>query len=94
MSIEQRVHPRQPLIEETIYFCEERAGRKIERIHYQGTLLNISQGGVGMRVSHPHEHGEQIWLEGIEGKAKAQPGRVCWIKANGEESFDLGIEFY
>lgn len=89
MSREQRIHPRTELLEETIYFSEEQS----DRIHYSGTLLNISQGGVGLRASHPHAINERLWLEGLEGYNRAQPGLVRWIKELDAELFEVGIEF-
>lgn len=94
MSSEQRRHPRTELMEATIYFSEERRGQASGRTHYSGTLLNISKGGVGMRVSHPHPINELLWLEGLEGINRPQPGGVKWIKECGAEEFELGIEFY
>lgn len=94
MSHEQRLHPRTGLQEETIYFTEERRGYSNERIHYSGMLINISKGGIGLRASHPHGLNELLWFEGLEGISKAQPASVKWIKANGEEDFELGVEFF
>lgn len=94
MSSEQRIHPRTEFVEETIYFSEQRHGHESERIHYSGTLVNISKGGAGMKVSHPHQIDEEIWLEGLEGFHKAQPGTVKWIKEHDEESFEIGVQFF
>lgn len=94
MSSEQRIHTRTDLMEETIYFSENRRGHDSERIHYSGTLVNLSKGGAGMKVSHPHNINEELWLEGLEGFRKAQPGTVKWIKEHNEESFEIGVQFF
>ncbi len=94
MSSEQRIHPRTEFMEETIYFSEQHSGDKKERIHYSGTLVNLSKGGVGMKVSHPHQINEEICIEGLEGFRNAQPGTVKWIKEHNEESFEIGVQFF
>ncbi len=94
MSSEQRLHPRVDFVEETIYFSEQRNRHKSERIHYSGTLFNLSKGGAGIRVSHPHQIDEEIWLEGLEGFTKAQPGTVKWVKEHNEEEFEIGVQFF
>ena len=95
MSNEQRVHPRTAIYEEIIYFSKHQGGHEIERIHYYGTLINISKGGVGMKVNLPHHINEELWFEGLEGINRAQPGTVKWLRAESDqESFEMGIEFF
>lgn len=94
MSSEQRLHPRVDYVEETIYFSEQRSRDRSERIHYSGTLVNLSKGGAGIKVSHPHTIDQELWLEGLEGFSGAQPGTVKWIKEYGEESFEIGVQFF
>ncbi len=94
MSSEQRIHPRAELIEETIYFSEQPSGHETNRIHYCGTLTNISKGGVGMKVGHPHQVNEEIWFEGLEGRHRAQSGTVKWLLEHDEENFEIGVQFF
>jgi len=95
MSSEQRTHPRTVTQEEIIYFSNLQRDYEIERIHYIGTLINISKGGVGMRVNLPHYINEELWFEGLEGISKAQPGLVRWITTDSYlENYEMGIEFF
>lgn len=94
MSNELRIHPRTELLEETIYFSEAHKGYESERIHYSGTLVNLSKGGASMRVSHPHAINEELWLEGLEGINRPQPATVKWIKECDEELFEIGVQFF
>ncbi len=94
MSSEQRIHPRTELAEETIYFREQYNGHKNERIHYSGRLVNLSKGGVGMKVNHPHQINEEICLDGLDGFNKTQVGTVKWIKEYDAESFEIGVQFF
>jgi hypothetical protein len=81
--------------EEIIYFSKHQSGYETDRIHYSGTLINISKGGVGMKVNLPHHINEELWFEGIEGINRAQPGTVKWLRAeNDQESFEMGIQFF
>ena len=100
MTIEQRLHPRIPMQEDTIYFSvistdtpQPNGNSEIDRIHYPGTITDISRGGVGMRVSSPHHLGEEIWLEGIEGNNAPRPGRIRWMSHDeGSDQFNIGIQ--
>lgn len=94
MSIDQRRFSRTPVTEDTIYFTHDNHDTDNDRIHYIGTIINISMGGIGLRSNIPHEANEELWFEGIEGYSGARPGKVRWQKdLQGKEQYELGIQF-
>jgi hypothetical protein len=92
MVVELRKHPRVATSLETIYFRDQNGEGNAERMHYFGTITNMSKGGVGLLANYPHERDEQLWLEGIGDSTIPLPGVVRWIKSN-HEKFDIGIQF-
>lgn len=98
MSIEQRKYPRIDTTDETIYFtiAQVRYGdsEQEDRIHHPGVITNTSAGGIGMRVSVPHDINEQLWLEGLEDSPAARAGTVRWVRDIDQgEHFELGLQF-
>ena len=92
MSIEKRRYPREQTLLETIYFTEHLIDDEPGRMHYPGTIVNISSGGVGMIANYPHRQDDRLWLEGI-GEAKSPIlGTVRWIDGN-ENKYHIGIQF-
>ena len=92
MDSEQRQHARIKTSLETIYFTEEGKGDDAERMHFFGTIVNMSKGGVGMTVTCPHELNEKLWLEGVGQSSSPLPGVVRWIR-NRQDKYDIGIKF-
>ncbi len=94
MSIEQRQFSRTPMSEETIYFSKDSHEQENDRVHYFGTITNISMGGLGLRVNFAHEPEEELWFEGIEGYTGARVAKVRWRKdTDNQESFEIGVQF-
>ncbi len=98
MSIDQRKYPRIAAAEDTIYFtlAQVRYGEKSDedRIHHPGMITNVSEGGIGMRVSVPHCIADQLWVEGMDEHPAARAGTVRWIRdINHGEHFELGLQF-
>lgn len=86
---EHRQYPRVHTMQDTIYFVEDDTQ---ERMHYCGTLTDLSDGGVGMDVVTPHRPHDTLWLEGIRGLGSPVAAVVRWVKACGD-SFHVGLEF-
>jgi len=94
MTTEQRRFPRTELNEETIYFLRINSAKSDERIYSPATIIDISKGGLGLRVGIPHEIDDELWLEGIDGFTGAQSARVKWVKdLTDNEMFSIGVEF-
>ncbi len=94
MSTDKRRHPRTTTHEETIYFSVLDFPPKTERIHYIGTITNISQGGVGAKVLFEHTPGEEVYFEGLNGDANARLGVVKWMRASDlSQWYEIGVEF-
>jgi len=92
MSDEKRRYPREATLMETIYFTEHLIDDEPGRMHYPGTIVNISSGGVGLVANYPHQLNERLWLEGIGEIKSPILGMVKWI--NGKESkYNIGVQF-
>lgn len=93
MSKEKRLHPRFPTSLDTIYFREDPANGN-DRMYFPGTVVNKSNGGIGMVVSFPHELSHELWLEGLGLNRDPISGSVCWItKGAAADQYHVGIEF-
>ena len=90
MDADKRQHARIDTSLETIYYTEH--GDDAERLHYFGTITNMSNGGVGMVVNCPHEINEELWLEGIEKATAPLAGLVRWV-SNHQDKYAIGIQF-
>lgn len=96
MTNDKRRHPRRPMDEDTIYYASFDTADSAERdrIHFLGTLTNISASGVGIRVLFEHQPGDQVYFEGIDGEEKPRPAVVRWLKPRDRSDwFDMGVEF-
>ncbi len=91
---EKRRHPRIATHEETIYFSILNFPPKTERIHYVGTITNISESGVGAKVLFEHTPGEEVYFEGLNGDRTPRQGVVKWMRASAQsEWYEIGVEF-
>lgn len=95
MPAEQRRFPRTSLNEESIYFLHTKTNEENnERIYSPATIVDVSEGGLGMQVGIPHEIDDQLWLEGIDGFIGVQAARVKWVQDIADkEMFYIGVEF-
>lgn len=95
MDTDKRRHARINTALETIYFKEEgeTEGDEADRMHYFGTITDMSKGGVGMTVTCPHDVNEKLWLEGIGDSSVPLPGIVRWVQSRQEEEYRIGIQF-
>jgi len=95
MSNDKRQHPRMPSSMETIYFTELSTPQGDERMYYPGTIVDKSNGGIGLEVNYQHQTDDKIWLEGLGTPEKPMPARVCWVSSNGIDTNDyrIGVEF-
>jgi len=92
MSIEKRRYPRESTLIETIYFTEHPIDDEPGRMHYPGTIVNISSGGVGLVANYPHQINDRLWMEGI-GKVKSPIlGLVRWV-SNNIDNYNMGVQF-
>ncbi len=92
MEHDQRQHTRVDLSLETIYYAEDVIGDERDRMHYFGTITNMSKGGVGMVVGSPHEVNEELWLEGIGQSPMPLAGLVRWIRSY-QGKYEMGLQF-
>lgn len=92
MDADKRQHSRIATSLETIYFTEHGDGDDAERLHYFGTIVNISKSGVGMVVNCPHEIDEELWLEGIHQAPGPLAGQVRWV-ADHQDKYAIGVQF-
>ena len=92
MSIEKRRYPRENTLMETIYFTEHLIDDEPGRMHYPGTIINISNGGVGMIANYPHQLDDRLWLEGIGEVKSPILGTVRWVNGS-ENKYSLGVQF-
>lgn len=93
MPQEKRKYPRFPTSLDTIYFREDPDNHN-DRMYFPGTIVNQSNGGVGMVVSFPHEPSHELWLEGLGLGENPIAGLVRWIvKGAAADQYHLGIQF-
>ena len=96
MHVDHRRYPRTARREQTIYHCEVDHAYETDRMHYLGTIIDISSGGVGIQASTPHQVGQQLWFEAVEGTDRVEkPAIVRWCREpdNGD-GYEIGVEFY
>lgn len=89
MSSEHRQYPREHTMLDTIYYTEDAAH---SRMHFCGTVTDLSHGGVGMDVVAAHKLNDTIWLEGVGASAKPTAAIVRWVEER-DDSFHIGLEF-
>jgi len=96
MHTDYRRYPRTTRREQTIYHSELDHGYETDRMHYLGTVIDISDGGVGLEVTNHHQVGERLWFEAIEGTDNIEkPAVVRWCKEpDNSDSYEIGVEFY
>jgi hypothetical protein len=92
MSEEKRKYPRVGTSMDVLYYTGGAPGEGVERIHYFGTVTDMSLGGVRLVADHPHARDEQLWLQGIRGAPEIIAGRVKWVQGE-QERYHLGVEF-
>ena len=94
MSSDKRRHPRIPANEETIYYSLLEGNPGIKRMHYIGTITNVSDMGVGVKVIIDHEPGEEIYFESVGGNNGARQGVVKWLREPSiGDWYEMGVEF-
>jgi len=94
MSTEQRQHTRHPVLEQIIYSTMDTSGTFPERVYHPGIIVNKSQGGVGMRVTSPHQVNDTLWLEGIDDNSAARLASIRWVKElETDELFEMGLQY-
>ncbi len=94
MPREKRRYPRTTMYEETIYFAILDFPPKTERIHYVGTITNVSNGGIGAKVLFEHTPGEEVFFEGLNGDESTQRGVVKWTRTSAQaDGYEIGVEF-
>lgn len=87
--MELRRHPRYSTSLDVVYYT----GHDDEgRIHYFGTIVDMSKGGARLVVEYPHQPDERLWLHGVGGTAEIRPTRVRWI-GNHQDKYNVGVEF-
>ncbi len=96
MHTDYRRYPRTLCREQTIYHGKANNAYETDRIHYLGTIIDISNGGAGIQASTPHQVGEHLWLEAVEGTDKIEkPAIVRWCREPDEgDIYEIGVEFY
>lgn len=93
MAVDMRKYPRYSTSKEVVYYTADAAGpEKRGRIHYFGTIVDMSQGGARLVVDHPHEEDERVWLQGVHSAADVIRGRVRWVK-DIQDKYNVGVEF-
>lgn len=92
MERDKRQYARIDLSLETIYYAEDGVGEEAERMHYFGTITNMSKGGVGLIANFPHEVNEELWLEGIGQSSAPLAGLVRWVRTY-QDKYELGLQF-
>ena len=89
MSSEHRQYPREHTMLDTIYYTEDNSHN---RMHYCGTVTDLSHGGVGMDVVAAHKLNDTVWLEGVSPSEEPTAAIVRWVEERGE-NFHIGLEF-
>lgn len=89
MSSEHRQYPREHTMLDTIYFTEDTTHN---RMHYCGTVTDLSHGGIGMDVVAPHELNDTVWLEGVSASNEPTAAIVRWVEER-EDNYHIGLEF-
>lgn len=89
---EKRRHPRTATSMDVVYFIGGDGMRAPERIHYFGTITDLSRGGARLVVDQPHRAQEHIWVQGLRDTADTVPGRVRWVRGQ-DGRYQLGVEF-
>ena len=92
MAEEKRKFPREATSVEVVYFIGGDGVREPERIHYFGTVTDMSRGGARLLAEQPHRLHEHIWLQGLRGAADVVPGQIRWVRGE-DERYHLGVEF-
>jgi hypothetical protein len=92
MELDKRKYPRVTTSMDVLYYTGGAPDEGTGRVHYFGTVTDLSLGGVRLVVEHPHGTDERIWLQGVRGAPDIIPGRVRWIHGE-QEHYNMGVEF-
>ncbi len=92
MALDKRKYPRVTTSMDILYYTQDAPDEGVERIHYFGTVTDLSLGGVRLVVEHSHAEDEQLWLQGVRGGPDIISGRVKWIRDE-HEHYNMGVEF-
>jgi hypothetical protein len=88
--MEQRRQERKSLSHETLYL-ERSAG---ERTYTLGTIVDSSEGGLGLKGGFRHIKGEELLFEAIDGLKEPKLTRVVWaVGPDDSDDFRCGLAF-
>ncbi len=88
---EKRRHPRRHAHLDVFYYTEVSDSGETRRVYYPGTIIDTSQGGLGVLTGHPHRLQEQLWFEALGKDKQAVAGEVRWIEGS-DSKYHLGVE--
>lgn len=86
---EKRQFERRPYEKTVDYSVQVLGLRDLKRLDLRGNILNISEGGLGLKIDYPIESGHVLTFSGIDQKA----GIVKWNKSFGPDSYAAGVKF-
>ncbi len=86
MTLDQRRYKRTERSEELLYFDDE-------NIRYPGTIIDMSEYGLGVKANIAHRVGDELCFEGIEYLPLTLSGVVKWVhQTDDEDNYSMGIE--
>lgn len=78
-----------------IYACDEQ-GKSVRLLSDNAETVDLSQGGIGMRLPSQLEAGQQIALHfgaGFAIPGLSSKGTICWCHAAGDDYYQAGVAF-
>jgi DNA-binding NtrC family response regulator len=88
-GINKRRHERRPYSGAFDYSIRITASSESNILNLKGSMLDMSDGGIGVKTDYSLHAGQTIDIEGMEHKT----GIVKWISMMGNNEFRAGIEF-
>lgn len=85
-----RQFERTPLIKAINYFAGVFEGGELKMLNLKGDIIDISEGGVGLKTDYPLEPGYMIRFPA---ETKHSVGIVKWSMPIGSGSYRAGVEF-